>query len=171
MAYSAKSRVNVSHTASAVRHQLKLNCKLLNQNVKNHFELDPVTLIKTLNKFPPHIQTKLMNSGCSKKISTLKWLKILGHEIQIVSIYIVPKEGGSQLFEVTGIISEKNNILIISKTVLESYFQAHFEAYEITSSSYEWDVFSFNFVTSEYVLFTPSIKFFDNNTYVPKTWM
>ena len=55
---------------------------------------------------------------------------------------MMPRESGPQLFEVTNIISEKSNILIVSKTILESYFQAHFEAYEITSSSYEGDVFS-----------------------------
>ena len=143
-AHSAKSGVDVCHTI-AVRHQLKLNCMFLNQNVKNHFEWGPITLIKTLNNFSPHIYTKLMNSGCSNKISTLKWLKRLGHEIHICSIYVIPRESGSQSFEVTDIISEKSNIFIISKTILESYFQAHFEAYEITSSSYEWDVFSLNF--------------------------
>lgn len=171
--HAAICRINVCRTI-AIRHQLTLNYRLLNQN-SSHAAYECISQIKNVPlKDLPDITDFLQllpSHFIDKKVSVTKSIQFKGKSIKEGCVIITFSELGEafHLVHLIILINEKD-FLVVVKSITDCYLNEHFRAFKIHSTcSFQWEILDRNDLNNAEFSYVNQLK--DGFFYVTKTWM
>ena len=171
IASTSSSRININRTI-AVRHQMAQNYRFLNKKsncdsllIGRKKEI-PSNFLEDYDKFLEILPKFLLKR--SLQITT--WINFKGIFINKNAVLVFFTENNPQLFFITEIVIEKNDIFFLSKKFVDYSFDSHFNAYKIYDcTNVEHYLLKKNDIES--CLVTHITVLSNGYYYIPKSWI
>ena len=164
-------RKNVCRTI-AIRHQLMLNNRFLNEDTSNPPFISGSTkniLIHELDDVQNFLH--LIPQSVTNSVASTNWVEYLGHKIKRNSIITIFSENGPQFHLVHTILVNDKELQVVSKRLDDCFFDEHLQAYKV----FDDDCFIYCLLKLEdiasNVIVTTINKLANGYNYIPKYWI
>ena len=170
ISHAAICRVNICKTI-ALRHQLVMNYRFLCKNsyyptyIANHvrsvYIRDIPGISSFMNLWPKHLNDKVDLTNC---------IQYKGQSIKKDTVIVTFSELEPQFnFVHLIILIDANNFFIMTKSMLDCYFNHHRRAYKIHSNEFHWELLTKADINTASVSYYNKLN--DGNFYITKNWM